>query len=194
MFVKSQNMTSAAKQPSWYRQAYWRYLTEHELDIVETRCKCTDFSTTGMMSRHDFLRDILTADEQTLISRNITRQQIYDVLHTMYMLGVDEYFPSSLRDKYKVYIRIYNGSQRSPFQHDDDKNYYGYQSGDCDIYIEFDDGEKPLKFGHLLLDMIRYNGFFEGPGVPYRLDPSKIIDFFNIQPNVDYAVTFEPDK
>ncbi len=152
------------------------------------------------MSRHDFLRDILTSDEQTLTSRNITRQQIYDVLHTMYMLKVDEYFPSSLCDKYKVYIRRYNELQRSPFQHDDDKNYYGYQSGDydcdydCDIYIEFDEGEKPLKFENLLLDMIRYNGFFEGPGVTYRLDLSKIIDFFNIQPNVDYAVTFEPDK
>lgn len=93
-------------------------------------------------------------------------------------------------------VRSYRGSQRSPFQHPSDGRYYGYSSGNANIYVTRKRDGAKFQFGNLLIDLIRHNGFFEGRGIEpayagfdtFRVDPHRVMEFFNIRPGVDYSI------
>ena len=86
-----------------------------------------------------------------------------DVLESMYTLGcLRDEETHKISERFKVKVTRWRGSQKSPFQHESDGKYYGYQSGDCDILVKRVSDGKAYFFGHLLIDVIRYNGFFEG--------------------------------
>jgi hypothetical protein len=187
---------SELHDPSWYYKAHWRDLSDDYLVEVEKRCKNLHFSYAGMLGPDESLCEVLERDEKTLEENNVTHRQIADVLETLHLEC--NHKPTSngsvQHGKYNVYESVYRGAQTSPFQHSDDSGYYGYGSGDRDIRIIRTSDDKEFRFGHLLIHMIRYNGFFEGTGTSYRVDPQEVIDFFEIKPEVDYSVTWKPHK
>jgi len=204
-----------SKDPQWYYKAYWRDLSDDYLAMVEGKCKNSEFSNCCMIGPNESLREILEKDEMTLAKLNITRQQIADVLESVHVawqyskdfeMDHTVLYPEKFikNRKYLVQEIVYLGSQYSPFQHPNDTNYYGYKSGDRNISIIRMSDQKRFDFGHLLIHMIRYNGFFEGQtnmtqscyhGISgFRIDPEEVIDFFGIQENVDYSITWKPSK
>lgn len=82
------------------------------------------------------------------------------------------------------------GYQNCPFRSPKDKNgiLFGRAlTGGGDDYWVYDlNTKESLEFNDLHIHMIEEHGFFEG-SVPYRLDPIKVINFFQIKPNIDYS-------
>ena len=194
------------REPSWYRKAYWRDLTDSELNDVERRCKDIHFSSSLMINPEESLRSLLEQDEATLKRNRITHRQIADVLTTIYSLGCDNECCTTdlvknnkINERFKIKVCRFRGSQQSPFEHDNDETYYGRSSGNCNVIVTRIRDNKQFQYGHLLIDMIFYNGFFEGvTGIDttydniksFRVDPQEVIDFFKIKPDVDYSIKY----
>jgi len=216
--TETETETETEKNPQWYYTAYWRDLSEDYLNKVEQKCKNPKFSSCCMLGPNESLKTVLKKDEMTLQKRGITRQQIADVLeslHVAYTYSNDfvsdqdtQNFERSKfiqNQKYIVRETTYMGSQYSPFQHPNDKRYYGYQSGDRNIYVIRTSDQAQFNFGHLLIHMIRHNGFFEGQtnmsgscykgmNSGFRINPEEVIDFFGIQPKTDYSIQWKSCK
>jgi hypothetical protein len=96
--------------------------------------------------------------------------------------------PVIIEDNYVVSDDSYLGAQECPFQNKEkDEKYYGYDYGASDIKIKRLDGGDEIVFNTLLPHMIRHHSFFEGPGISHRLDPSKVIQFFDLRAGIDYT-------
>jgi len=135
----------------------------------------------------------LARDEATLNYLNVTHTQVADVLEAVY---ADATTRQQLAAQFTVCCcAVQTGYYRSPFQHTEDTTCYGGSSiGDRDITVVRRRDNAKLHFGQMLIDMIRYNGFFGGcpqagrADNTYRLDPETVIRFFLIQPGVNYSI------
>lgn len=90
-----------------------------------------------------------------------------------------------------VAIVIWGGAETCPFQSKLDKCYHGYEYGDSDWIFIRPDTNEAMHIGDLLFHQINVHHFFQSPASCYRVDPEKLIKFFNIQPNVDYTTEFD---
>ncbi len=79
---------------------------------------------------------------------------------------------------YRIAEVEWNGSQVCPFQHPDDKRYHGYEYGCRDYVFTNPNGDK-MALSDLSYHMIKNHGFFGGDS-PYRVDPLKLVNFFEI--------------
>jgi len=212
--IADASKTAAAPVPAMteeeydnFFQGYWRDLPEEYLRQVESRCKDAEFCESMMLSEEDDLSEVLERDEATLLGLSITRKQIADVLETIKVLacegdGADFEPKVILNGRFAVETLTYRGSQPSPFQHPDDQRYYGIRWGCQNVRVLCRRYQKVFSFSTLLIPMIRYNGFFEGNirnGTyneieSFRIDPEQVVDFFGIQPNIDYSLGFETRK
>jgi hypothetical protein len=75
-----------------------------------------------------------------------------------------------------VFIIGWNGSQKCPFQSENDTKYNGYEYGAEDIIVTNTDNGKILTYSSLLPHMIKNHGFLGGPNCLHRLNPQKVID------------------
>jgi len=185
-----------------YVKGYWREFPEDYLEIVEKRCRDRGFCRSGMLGPLDKLTAVLEEDELTLRSLGVTRHQIADVLETIQQLATDASQDTEvpiLGGRFTVRSWQYCGIQGTPFYHPDDECGWWKCTGSQNLRVTRKDGAT-FSFGTLLIDLIRYNGFFEGPGVEavgyremktFRLDPKLAVEFFNIKPGVDYAPRYE---
>ena len=150
-----------------YFTTHWRDLEVEYLCGVEDKCKNLKFSQNGMLGKDEKLIEVLEQDEKTLLELGITHQQIGDVLQNIEKASSGEWnlnWHNILDGRYQVRAIVWMGSQQSPFQHDNDKNYYGFRTGDRDIIVKRTSDNKEFQYGSLLAHMIKYNGFFEGNG------------------------------
>ncbi|HSW77036.1 MAG TPA: hypothetical protein VLG50_08310 [Candidatus Saccharimonadales bacterium] len=93
-------------------------------------------------------------------------------------------------DKRYLVTRIkYWGFQPCPFIVFSDTINREDTGGGDDYWIYDLETGKTLQFNDLLIHLIGNHHFFEG-NVYHRLDPNAIIDFFNLQPGVDYYSKF----
>ncbi len=71
------------------------------------------------------------------------------------------------------------------------------RDGDADITLTkiLPNGaqEETFFFGTLMPHLVRRHQFFEGPVVKYRLDPGRVVSFFDLKPGVDYKDWFQKD-
>ena len=175
-------------------------LSEAQLKSIEKQMLPGALSESGFLVQGDSLMDVYGDDKSYLQKVNITYDQIADVLETiagktyrkrklLYERNPDGniYDDFLIDGRYKVKVQSYMGAQTCPFQDPEDKNYYGYQYGSADIFVEDTKTGKKIVYNTLLPHMIRHHHFFESPRVSHRVDPEQIIQMFDIQPNVDYA-------
>lgn len=80
----------------------------------------------------------------------------------------------------------WGGAETCPFQSSEDDGYHGYEYGSHDwIFIRTDKNES-MHIGDLLFHQITKHHFFQSPSSGYRVDPSKLISFFDLRKDVDY--------
>lgn len=95
-------------------------------------------------------------------------------------------------DKITVYYLYYGGSERCCFQSESDKKYHGYDYGASD-YI-FVKGDEILHIGSLLMHSIEKHNFFQDTDSKFRVDPEKLIKFFNMKSYNNYETDCYEDK
>lgn len=92
----------------------------------------------------------------------------------------------------RVFVILWGGSQRCPFQHPDDKHYHGYSYGARDVVVTNLDNEKTLRYSTLLPHMIKHHGFLEGPFCFYRVNPVDVREVLgSFEAGKSYAIKSE---
>ena len=214
-------------------------LTSEQLTLLEDKqLKPGNFCSCGFMSVNDKLLEIYQTDFDTMQNKNISIQQIVDILmryvgkykrkaeltrpnnvgseyspeikklHDEELLKLDRDIfslncntgydkngkvefsnPIIIDNKYIITRRSYWGFQPCPFVCFSDRVFRSTEGGGDDYWIYDIKTKKSIQFNDLLIHLIRDHHFFEG-NVYHRLAPNDIIDFFNLQPGVDYSNEF----
>ena len=170
--------------------------SQKRIEQIEAKCKDESFCRSGMLGKKEKLQKVCQRDMDTLTEMKITWKQIYQRLNSIigkwrslrFLIGMQKLPKGTLVEgRYQIEEIVHRGSQECPFKDPNDHYYYGYDYGDR-YYTIFDTktGEE-LQLGSLLLHMISVHGFFEGDN-PYRVDPRKVIEMFDIKSGVDYKV------
>jgi hypothetical protein len=190
-------------------------LCPDELNIIDSYCKNHKF-----LREDQNLLDVCTEDKKYLEDRKITCKQISDkietIVQTFYLYLDDKKGSETITilgncsinynknwclhschevemEDYIVAIFEWGGSEKCPFKHPNDKKYDGYSHGCRDIIIRNKKNNSEIIFGDLLPHMIIKHNFFNGPGTSYRIEPSKIIETLDIQPEIDYSPKYVND-
>lgn len=180
-------------------------LTDLDLIIIEQRMSPGKYSQCGFLQENENLDTVYQNDKTFLEFKNITYKQIVDRLETIIakyhqtiLLDIDDDIDDDkikiyiVEGKYEVSSITYNGAQRCPFQDDDkDPDYHGYEYGSTDITITDINTKQTITFNTLLLHMIGCHHFFEGPLCSHRLCPEKVIEMFDLQPNINYEPNYK---
>lgn len=89
------------------------------------------------------------------------------------------------------FVVSWGGSEKCPFQSDEDKGYHGYDYGADDVIITNKTNGKILKYSSLLPHMMKHHYFAEGPLTQYRVDWQDVLDVFGCIPeNMDCRIPF----
>ncbi len=160
-------------------------------------------SESGFLLPGESLKEVYEADRKFLEKVNITYDQIADVLMTLVGKAsrvrqlqyekTKEAWPKEgylVDRRYRVQITTYMGAQQCPFQDPTDKHYYGYEYGSADLAIKDEKTGRTLTFNTLLPHMIRHHHFFESPNVSHRVNPSDVIEMFEIKPGQNTKPTY----
>lgn len=182
-------------------------LSKDELSQIEAKMLPGRLSQSGFLKEGDSLLKIYQDDKNYLDEVKITYDQIADILEYYHKIAerlvhlrhdrdknYDNYYKPVEFNNYEISQTTWMGAQTCPFQEPSDKNYYGYRYGDTDVTILNLTTNKSITFNTLLPHMIRYHHFFESPNVLHRVNPKDIIDFFNLQPGVDYSPVYVEEK
>lgn len=97
--------------------------------------------------------------------------------------------PIIIDSKYLVTRISYWGFQPCPFICFSDRISRATEGGGDDYWIYDLETKKTLQFNDLLIHLIRDHHFFEGD-VFHRLNPNDVIEFFNLQQEINYASDF----
>jgi ribosomal protein L12E/L44/L45/RPP1/RPP2 len=92
-----------------------------------------------------------------------------------------------------VGMQAYRGFEDCPFTPmgadfcDDDES----KGGDRDWFFFNNKTQQCIHMGDLLFHQIVKHHFFQSPGTLYRVDPKKMLEVFDLKPNVDYSTETE---
>lgn len=187
-------------------------LSAKEYQRIEARCLDSDYATGAMLKEKQTLKEVIEADQAYLNSIGITFQQIADRLN--YFLEVDPELEKPQTKpkfyvgrgwsgrgvtswtitvdgrKFEIHALPFGGAQECPFHKESavKDSYKGYEYGSVDYVIVDTVNQVELRFGDLLLHLIEKHHFFEGPGVQYRLEPQKVVEFLQLKPGINYKV------
>jgi hypothetical protein len=169
-------------------------LENDEINEIQKGMYPGKYSESGFLQKGETLMGVYNNDKIFLEKVNITYNQIYDKLTTI----IGKYYRSLnlgkkciIEGKFKVDSVCYNGAQKCPFQNNKkDERYHGYEYGNEDITISNILNEEKITFNTLLLHMINKHHFFESPLSSHRLDPGKVIEFFDLKSGIDYKTEY----
>ncbi len=164
-------------------QLYIDTLTTSQIKEIEQRMRPGEFSNTGFLKSGENLKDLIYRDAATLRRLGATHEQVADTLEYLITIPTPP----------KGFSRASEGSsgwQRCPFEKPQERQKIREippYSGE-DFYIfSGNTGYPILKFGGLLIHLIRKHQFFEGEGTEYRLDPEQAVKVLQIKPHVGAA-------
>lgn len=189
------DISEEEEEETFHCNLFFEELENDEINEIEKRMYPGEYSESGFLQLGETLVDVYKNDKIFLEKVNITYKQIYDKLNTI----INKYYRSVslgkkylIEGKYKIEIVCYNGAQKCPFQNNEkDKNYHGYEYGDRDITITNILNDDEITFNTLLLHMIKKHHFFESPLSSHRLDPDKVIKFFDLKSNINYKSEYK---
>lgn len=188
-------------------------LSEEEIAFIQERMlpakgekkdeKSKRMSDSGFLLPGDSLREIYETDKKFLAKVEITYDQIADILETIFLKALrkrhhhyektKDAWPKEgflVDGRYNVKFNTYMGAQQCPFQSPTDTRYFGYEYGSSDVNITDMKTNKRIVYNTLLPHMIRHHHFFESPNVSHRVNPSDVIEMFEIKPGQDMAPTY----
>lgn len=91
------------------------------------------------------------------------------------------------RNRFRITVSVWNGSQTCPFQKSQDKTYHGYDYGDRDILVENLMNNTQIMISDLAAHMVEAHGYFErSPFGHYDIPVEKLIDVLDIKLGQSY--------
>lgn len=163
-------------------------ISADKLSDCEKILRPGESSMRGFINESESLMDVYNEDNKTLNDKGITYDQIADILEAL----IVEFKVFSkkgrgapyMNDDFVVTNIQYKGYQNCPFSKFCDDS---CEKASTDYRVFKNSTNQSIVFSELIVHLIRDHHFFEGH-VQYRLDPSFIIDFLNIKPDVDYKI------
>ena len=183
-------------------------LKEKNITMIEEMC-----IKQKHLSENENLEELITCDMKVLSKYNITQKQIYDLFRLFKCANrykneknpdfVNEHFEQinpigwciwsntcfkmNLHDEiFDVYVYVWGGAEECPILSFFCDTYCGYSWGDRDWFFRKHSTNEWLHIGDLLPFQIGNFGFFQGKNSSYRIDPKKLISFFNMKSNMNY--------
>jgi hypothetical protein len=183
-------------------------LSEDAYDIHSKRFN-EMLKESNFLAPHENWEEIVAQDAEVLKTYHIKKDQIADCLETLtqkfktapdytnseiieklpnHLNGCDDNLEYKLVDnKFVISISRTKGYHDYPFDRPDDRIFKG---GSSDYVIYNLSNNKIIRFGDLLIELIRDHGFFEG-SVLYRLDPKEVILTLELIPEQDYKPVYQ---
>ena len=150
-------------------------------------------SRAGFLDEEESLKTVLRADNTFVRSQGLTHQQLaaplFYVMNLMEHAGPGADNKESVvfsykKQKYEASWMRYRGIQTSIF---DD-----HLTSNLDFKVKNIQTGRSLKFSGLVIPYIWRYGFYEG-NTPYRVEPSDIIEVFQLKPDRSEARNLSPD-
>lgn len=145
------------------------------IDELEASMRPGKDSIAGFLGEDESLLEILANDNDVVIKRGLTHQELarklFTVVKLMKMSGPGYEFEYS-GQRFKVEGQFTKGIQFSPFEDDTGASY--------NITLTNLNTGKSIMFSRLHPDMIHRYGFYEGKGSSYRLEPEDVIEIFGL--------------
>lgn len=164
----------------------------------------------NFLGPHENWKAVVARDAEVLKESGITKEQIADRLETLvrkasqapdyYNPELIATFPQQLNglqncychrklveEKFVIVKAVTRGYHAFPFKRPMDR-YFKYGSTDYIIYNL--SNKKLIRFGDLIIELIRDQGFFEG-SVSYRLEPKDVIQTLELLPGISYNPNFQ---
>ena len=91
----------------------------------------------------------------------------------------------------RVSCIVWNGAEECPIEKSFSNKYHGYERGDRDWFITNLDKNINIWIPDLVPAQAGMFGFFQSPSSPYRIDPKKYIEVFNITGEINILETIE---
>jgi hypothetical protein len=161
-------------------------------------------SRAGFLGETEDLREVIEADNQTLIKAGVTHEQIADKLTTLIEKLRYHRHSRSLHhgggystsdplviDGIQLTSIHWMGYQHCPICHSRGVKMTRDLMSDCDYTMLSADQE--LRFSELIPHLIADHHFFEGY-TSYRADPSALIEILQIKPGIDYSPRWEEEE
>lgn len=157
-----------------------------EISELENTMRSFEFSGEGFLGKDEKLLDVLVADNEFIESKGLTHQELAyclryaeAIIESRWDFKKRHGYDSKDKNKFILNGQVfmaeiiqYLGPQSSPFRDG--------TSTTIDIMICNLQTEKSLFASGLHKDMIERYGFYEGKGSSYRLEPSDIIEVFEL--------------
>ncbi len=147
-------------------------LSGETVGLIEARMRAGQNSEFGFLGSKDSLRDTLARDNDFVLSRGLSHQEIADGIYAI-LAKVNsasaETFPIVFQgQRYMVQTSSYGRGLEPPLP--------GLGRSGIDFTIFNLDTNKTIHFWGNHPEMIKQYGFYGGPGSPYRLEPNDILD------------------
>jgi len=144
-------------------------------------------SQTGFLARGERLAGVLAQDAAMLAKLGVTAEQLADALDHLVAAAERARRPRVVVDGcFEIKIRIYPGFQMCPWSPDPDHMQCeaggGVQHGSVDWTIRNLATDQTMRGPGMIIHLMRAHHFFEGPGVPSRVDPQALARLLQLGP------------
>ncbi|CAN5711650.1 hypothetical protein BH10BDE1_BH10BDE1_03320 [soil metagenome] len=144
---------------------------------IESAMRAGGLATSGFLGKNEKLIDVLITDNELVLEKlKTTHQRLAEpllMIRQLYRLRAtdDKFFDIVFHgDPYRVQVKQFMGNQVSPF--------FDRTASNLDFVVTNLRTHKSIAFSGLVPDMIERYGFYEGNGVPYRVNPQNILEVF----------------
>ena len=187
-------------------------LCQEEWDVIGIQCK-----EAGHLIEDLDLRGRIAQDEQAIKETGITFEQLKKFIYKI-RIHYDHAKKNDDEEKFErikrdfreivdypgisgnkecclifgnivVFKVSFFGAKECPFQSRENKKYYGHDYGSNNWYFLNIDTNETMCICDLLFHQISEHHFFQSPNSRYRVDPLKLVRFFNLERGVDYSTT-----
>jgi hypothetical protein len=152
-------------------------LNGRTIDSLEKDMRPGAWAAKGFIGSDDRLIDTLVEDNRYIVDQlGLTHQEIAKHLRAI-GAAAEKAKGQEFRyhgRRFKATLRASRWYQPSPFRDGTQTNLL--------VVADNLDMDRRLEFSLLMPDLIERYGFYEGRGTPYRLDPQKIVEFFDFLP------------
>lgn len=157
-----------------------------EIELERRMCPGA-LSQTGFLARGEHLAGVLAQDAATLAKLGVTAEQLADALDRL-VEAAEHARPRRVvvDGRFEVEMRAYLGFQMCPWSPDPDHMQCeaggGVQHGSVDWTIHNLATDQTMRGPGIIIHLMRAHHFFEGPGVPSRVDPQALARLLQLGP------------
>jgi hypothetical protein len=171
-------------------------LSQIELDRIQYKLRIGPHA--GFLHPSETLTEVRSKDMKTLQHLKISPDQIANKMEILagkyyrsnYLCPTKSSEPKLIESIFEITGKAFLGSMTCPF-HDSSKDPTSHSESYSEITIKNKNTGKSIKYNSLMWHLIRNHQFFGGPLSSYRVDPTHIVDVFDIKPEDRFDIRYE---